>query len=550
MYSLLLHLSIVSIDDDWGIEHNLHQEVTTPSRRSTAAPVDDPPTTKYPKTKTPAYIYPREKVREEKYPTEVQKENNRYKQRSSSREEDKSQDSINSREEEVKPVLNAKIRPSYREVFDDKKYFVDDEKRFIRYDDRKPSVEDKTRESRRYTSNNEKYREDGGEPKLYRKNSADRSTKYMEPEAVEYRAENAYRENLTDKQKYRESLAEKRINQIKHQERTIDRKDRYPREQSAERSTKYPGEKVNTKKYEEFDKNRYNREKSSDQIKYKPKKVDVDDEEERIQYRGGRSSGGGDSFHLNPYKQPENLPYRESVEKMMKSPIMRYKSVDDGRYPNETEWSRDNRDSRKDDRKRYSSSTDRYRELSPMGDRYREEPNPRYRDDRYQMEEIRTPVRKFIETPPESVQTMSKVSPKDRFQDAKEKFQAMDRERTRTQEKTKLVRKGSMEPTSRRGSVELPITPIHHYPAEKQNSHDGWSSDEDQPVMRTRYREPEQPPNNRYTGLERQPSQSRIAPAKSLGNLVKGYRHSYAEPQRNPLPRGSGRVGLAAVNPY
>lgn len=45
-------------------------------------------------------------------------------------------------------------------------------------------------------------------------------------------------------------------------------------------------------------------------------------------------------------------------------------------------------------------------------------------------------------------------------------------------------------------------------------------------------------------------SGSRLAPAKSLGNLAKGYRHSYAEPVHGQMPRSSGRVGLAAVNPY
>lgn len=43
----------------------------------------------------------------------------------------------------------------------------------------------------------------------------------------------------------------------------------------------------------------------------------------------------------------------------------------------------------------------------------------------------------------------------------------------------------------------------------------------------------------------------RMVPSKSLGNLAKGYRHSYAEPQ--PVVRrqlGSSRVGIAAVHQY
>lgn len=43
----------------------------------------------------------------------------------------------------------------------------------------------------------------------------------------------------------------------------------------------------------------------------------------------------------------------------------------------------------------------------------------------------------------------------------------------------------------------------------------------------------------------------RMVPSKSLGNLAKGYRHSYAEPQ--PIVRrqlGGSRVGIAAVHQY
>ena len=51
----------------------------------------------------------------------------------------------------------------------------------------------------------------------------------------------------------------------------------------------------------------------------------------------------------------------------------------------------------------------------------------------------------------------------------------------------------------------------------------------------------------RHHHLQQQQHQSRhMGPAKCLGNLAKGYRHSYAEPIKYCV----GRVGLAAIEPY
>lgn len=80
-----------------------------------------------------------------------------------------------------------------------------------------------------------------------------------------------------------------------------------------------------------------------------------------------------------------------------------------------------------------------------------------------------------------------------------------------------------------------------HQPAQVSN----WSSDEDLQA-RCYY-------NDLHQSGSRYPAQDqRLMASKSLGNLSKGYRHSYAEPrflEAKQYPR-SGRVGLAAVNPY
>uniref|UniRef100_A0A8W7Q593 PID domain-containing protein n=1 Tax=Anopheles coluzzii TaxID=1518534 RepID=A0A8W7Q593_ANOCL len=188
------------------------------------------------------------------------------------------------------------------------------------------------------------------------------------------------------------------------------------------------------------------------------------------------------------------------------------------------------------------------------------------------------PRKKSVEirtSSPES--TMHRISPKDRFQTAKEKFQQMERERheqerleqERLERERLLHSKRAVEhvaPVARRGSLE---------PARDVSSHDsnGWSSDEDLPPPRGHPRSNgsltsgtngpaaisdrpggyrELAPEERYPGLDREGHGAgrRMMPAKSLTSLVKGYRHSYAEPRPPPVSRSSGRVGLAAVNPY
>lgn len=213
----------------------------------------------------------------------------------------------------------------------------------------------------------------------------------------------------------------------------------------------------------------------------------------------------------NPYRQAEATPYQESIEKMMKSPVMRYKSFDEPRYEREVgpatsdKW----------------DAIERYPEELPRVVTSGRRPEERQRS----MMEHMTPD-----------STLQKASPRDRFQNAKEKFQAMERDRAPVAKKPVTEKLSS----NNRRSVERFESLPSQYPS-------AWSSDEEvmaPPPPRNNYKE--LPPNNRYPGLDRDPA-GRMLPAKSLGSLVKGYRHSYAEP-RNFLR--TGRVGLAAVNPY
>lgn len=195
------------------------------------------------------------------------------------------------------------------------------------------------------------------------------------------------------------------------------------------------------------------------------------------------------------YKQPESMPYPGQ-----KVP---YSSYDEQRFNGGFDRAVD---------RRWNRGTAERRPNEP--DFYRD-------DHRVIVHRAEVVRHKAMETPDS---TLQKTSPRDRFQNAKEKFQAMERDRPRK----------SVEPAKpSRKSVERPY----------EQNHGGWSSDEEF-QMRKNYRE--LPTSERYPGLDRD-SVGRLLPSKSLGNLVQGYRHSYAEPRHFPR---SGRVGLAPVNPY
>lgn len=483
----------------------------------------------------------REIRREENFKTEIVP-NSRYK--FPTREEHKSSSSIHSRDDEeeiVKPVLT-KMRP-FREVFDDQKFHVE-EKRFI--------LEDKNKLKKIEDGNDRRFYED--DRTLSRRQSSDKG-KFLEIET----GKPNYRENLTDKQKYRESLVDKNlVKNNRYREPSLDKK--IYRDESIDRSIQYRRESaekpVRRDHSEEYNKNVYNREKSLERSKFQ----DSAFERERTSYNDRNSTS---EFDRNPYKEAESKPYRESIEKMLKSPVIRYRSYDESG----DKWSRNREDVRTESNQ---FPTQRYRE-DPTP-RYNDEPASRYKDEQPSLryKEETSPIRYKEETspqiryqprqkiseksypkPPESIN----VSPKERFEDAKEKFKAMERERLKVEAQNNLHRRSSIEqrPRPRHGSIDRSNSQY----SEKNHHEDGWSSEEDIPTKSlSRYRELSN--KDRYPGLDRDIEQipqlrdSRITPsAKSLGNLVKGYRHSYAEPQ-HPMPRNSGRVGLAAVavNPY
>jgi hypothetical protein len=185
----------------------------------------------------------------------------------------------------------------------------------------------------------------------------------------------------------------------------------------------------------------------------------------------------------NPYREPDSLPYRQSIESMMKSPVLKYKS--------KTAYER-----------RSPSPSNEYLHGQRSGRGFNA-PAPPYAKDSSPMS------------------TMKRTSPKDRFQDAKEKFQAM--------EKIRLKESMRYEKDYRRD-----------YSPEQRYSRNHWSSEDDEEFQ-------PKVPEFREVKMRHERDERRVGPAKSMGNLVnvKGYRHSYAEPMKY-----CNRVGLAAIDPY
>lgn len=288
-------------------------------------------------------------------------------------------------------------------------------------------------------------------------------------------------------------------------------------------------------------------------------------------------------FERNPYREQESQPYRESMEKMLKSPVMRYNSFDEPpTYVEEEKRSGGSHRSRPSYEYQQSTQHRRY-----PGDA------PAVRGGRNEEKMI-------------GELSKLQVSPQDRFRDARDKFQKMEKVRghvepvhyapppappthqvgvmpRRSQEGQAKPPPSSQGPQMKRDSNDRMIgnmNSLHRnrmssnghapqQPPQMRSNGNGnrrlpeWSSEEDtdrereHAMMREMHQGPrngkggaayrELGPGDRFPGLDR-PDGGRLAPAKSLGNLVKGYRHSYAEPH-NMMTR-SGRVGLAAVNPY
>lgn len=285
-----------------------------------------------------------------------------------------------------------------------------------------------------------------------------------------YEREHFDRENLTDRQKYREIVESKkyrnsldaptrdemqRVNDYKNDERNFTSSDHFVR--TIQRKSK-------TEKYEPIENSRNDRKLS-------------------------------EYVERNPYRESESLPYRQSIESMMKSPVLKYRS--------KTAY---------DNRGRSPSPTNNYLHSHRSGRNYNAPAQPYAKDS-------------------SPMSTMKKSSPKDRFQDAKEKFQAMDNIRLK-EAKPLGVRRS--EPMRYEKDYRRDYSPEPRYPRDNN-----WSSEEEEfsPKV-SEFRDVKTRHDRDLRG---------VGPAKSLGNLVniKGYRHSYAEPMKY-----CNRVGLAAIDPY
>ncbi|XP_055642097.1 zinc finger CCCH domain-containing protein 13 [Toxorhynchites rutilus septentrionalis] len=443
-------------------------------------------------------------------------------QRTYNQEEDHSlRGSMNSREEEkVKPIIMKPppLQSRFQDAFRNDDYIVEDRKNKITIDEKRYDREDICRRSNHFDRYNENDRE---EPFSYTKPTmAGRHHDGHEHE------KGYYRENLTDRQKYREIISES-SKYCEEPIRKVGYKDDY-REYSPERTrmNKYSPPYDD---HRDFKIERDFRDRSKSSSNKERRYISDESPEER--FKGGYSE-------RKPYKDNEPIPNRESKENNNKTPLTRYKSDEtENNRKYDDQWKREH--AYHEDR----ASIANYPNMAP---RYREDmrksPVMKKADGRSKTVEIKT-------NSPES--TIRRISPKDRFQTAKEKFQQMERERheqdraeRERQEREQVIHAKRVMEAPRRSSIE-PIVVSSHESAD-------CSSDEDIPPRGAPrssnnggYRE--QIPNERYTGLERE---SRMVPAKSLSNLNRGYRHSYAEPRAPPVSRSSGRVGLAAVNPY
>lgn len=369
------------------------------------------------------------------------------------------------------------------------------------------------------------YRDDEQTPDLLRYNE-----KKTEKENL------AYRENLTDKQKFRESLIEKQKSS-RYRDRYFDQEPEFYQQQKPTVLRQNHPDSLESNKFmskgkskfentERNSSNGYKGEATIERSNYRNKTTD----KKLARVYSEKSALGYDSH--NSYKEAESLPYRENLDRIVKSPVIRYNSFDESTFGDMMV----NDDHRNRERDAIFLQQEKVRQAS----RYHSgEPPSRYPD----RDDFNISRRRIIESQRDrSPETVLRISPKDRFQNAREKFQAIERERSYHDLGSHIRR---TEP--RRSSLERNGNVIvqHRYDNRKID----WSSDEEQQIPRrippTGYHDVDA-----FGGHEQIPSSRALGAAKSLGNLVKGYRHSYAEPLARPLPRNSGRVGLAAVNPF
>ncbi len=386
---------------------------------------------------------------------------------------------------------------------------------------------------------------EGQEKRIFEKErSQDRYYRDDEPinDVQRYNDKKTEKENLTDKQKFRESLIEKQKSS-RYRDMYLDQEPEfYPQPQQKAMATRQNHqESLDNSKFlskskskfentERISANGYKGEATIERPNYRNKATD-----KKLARVYSEKSTFDYDIH-NSYKEAESLPYRDNMDRIMvKSPVIRYNSFDESTFGDMMV----NEEHRNRERENMFLQQEKVRQAS----RYHSgEPPSRYPE----REDFNISRRRIIESSQRdrSPETVLRVSPKDRFQNAREKFQAIERERSYHDLGSHIRR---TEP--RRSSLERNGNNVivqHRYDNRKID----WSSDEEQHIARrvapTNYHHDV----DTFGGHEQMPSSRSLGAAKSLGNLVKGYRHSYAEPLARPMPRNSGRVGLAAVNPF
>lgn len=447
------------------------------------------------------------------YPHQPQIEMTRY-QRSSSREDNGSPKS-SGEEEEVRPVLThpVPIEKRFKDVFKISDY--SDEERMAMERKRVPVVEE--------------FKE---------------ATYKKQPQKVSKYTRNV--QKVSDKQKH----TEQRYRSVSPR-----RREEYHEGEPEDLDRIYRAPVERTKSLKRYEQMTHDRNFEFDQAPVRHRNRSIEPNRYRDQsppphnYRDGRHHDTRDGYrHQQPESMPMPIQYREPQQNnmhMMKSmEPTSYKSYEDQRWARPVEQFEHrrpveqfehHRDSHRDGHRDIHQNVHRERELhhqdrSVPQNFYRGDMSPRvivHRADVVRPKQLDT-----------SESTLTKASPRDRFQNAKEKFQAMEQGRQRKPVTEHQNHK--MLPPVLRKSMDRGYEP---------NLYQGnWSSDEDL-QMRTNYRE--LPPTDRYPGLDRETG-GRMLPSKSLGNLVKGYRHSYAEPRFAETRQflRNGRVGLAAVTPY
>ncbi|XP_075159079.1 uncharacterized protein LOC142232230 [Haematobia irritans] len=316
------------------------------------------------------------------------------------------------------------------------------------------------------------------------------------------------------------------------------------------------------------------------------------------------------SKERNPYREPESIPYIESMEKMMKSTAMRYKSYDNSveqssprsKEPLQNKLSqRSKTHSHHDDdeynynnypshggrgeyvssstKDRFKDTKDKFRSMERSGSRYDvgDEKDP---------QEYKSRQRGPSHTPEQTTRVYEDWSDEEHLYDS-----PPPEVRSRTRAREQWVNHGDGRPTQVlpidvHGRDFRPRDPSskradsrnrldsgeyrdqapryrekehHHRSVTDERIHEHsreYNSRRDYTPERTHHRsersmEPHYPPAN---GKASPPGSGiGVAPTQSHGkgipsNMSKGgYRHSYAEPV---FSRSAGRVGLAAVNPY